>query len=142
MPGKKKPLSYFMRFANRTIMARAEEFMRDPDLISLTKDIALARAILEHWRYSGENPDLLVASQLLRTIGELVERHHRICVQRQYYLRVDQVSEFLRRIVDILEENLEVEKASFLARLIEAQARISLEKPDGDRECYQPQARG
>lgn len=91
----------------RSLRQAVEERKRDPELLSLVNEIALLRAIQERLelrlRESGEvDPnDPAVAALLAITdkIGKLIERAHRIELERRRLVPADRVVEFMDRLV-------------------------------------------
>jgi len=112
----------FPQVIDARLIDRAEAFANDPDILSLNREIGIARALLERLELES-NPDVSFYNTLLRTIAILVEQHQAITERKKFYIRVDEMQSYIMRIIDILFANLELKTAEYLAGLIQNQLR-------------------
>jgi len=113
----------FPEVIDEKLSDRARDFAQDPQLVSLSREVGIARALLERVEVEG-NPDLSYANMLLRTIGDLAYLHHKMSTEGKFLLRVDFVQTQVEKIVSIIFQNLPHETASFIANLIDSQLRM------------------
>ncbi len=88
---------------------------QDPDLMSLEGDIAMLRTVQERLRLeiddSGEldpeNPSIGALLSVSKEIGKLVERHHKMQVERRMVVPTYRVLEFMDNLAKIIQEHVE-----------------------------------
>lgn len=71
---------------------RVRQLQSDPQILELDREIAVARALLERVEHGtediGEYPRPVIFNMILQTIGRLVERKHRIEMERKGMIKV------------------------------------------------------
>lgn len=100
--------------ATRAITERAQSLSIDPELLTLHREIGLARALIET-----EISDNL-RSELLQSIGKLVERAHRLEIDRKGLIKVQVIVELLKAIGQAVRDSVpnEISRDSILQRFV------------------------
>lgn len=99
---RRKPTLYL---STKALTERAMVFANDEDIMNLNREIGAARALLEQCKLES-NRDIIYQNLLLQTIGALVERKHRIEVERKNLVKVsfvfDLVNAFIKATAEVV----------------------------------------
>jgi len=78
--------------SSQTFRKRAIELSSDPNILDLDREIAFARVLLERVEHGtediGDYPRPVIFNMILATIGRLVERKHRIEMERKGTIKI------------------------------------------------------
>ena len=103
----------YSKYLKGTLTDRTEEYLRDPNFLSLKDEIALSRALLskvaERIKDEGEikDDDTDAVRMLVESIRRLNETYTRIEAQRRFALTPDEVLRVVRAVVGIIRKHVD-----------------------------------
>lgn len=84
-----------------TVPELIQEYVNDPEIASLDREIAYARAVLQAIPDPNNPANIQNIVNLLNVIGSLVKRKQDIEMGRRYMIKIDTVMDMMERIVAI-----------------------------------------
>ena len=86
LPPSSKDLTYHV--IDEALKERADDFANDPDLMNLKREVGLCRARLELLEGDTDPETAMITSSLSTTIGKLVERIHKMEMERSGLVQI------------------------------------------------------